>query len=113
MVQKINQVRARHGLRPLRGSASLSGSSRRYAAHLIRADVLQHSSHGASGRSGEVLAVQFGSSPRVGSTVARWMNSPGHRAVLLSRSMSSLGAGFAQGRFGRTRAVVWVARVAG
>jgi uncharacterized protein YkwD len=113
MVQKINQVRARYGLRRLRAAPSLSGSSRRYAARLMRADVLRHSSRGASGRSGEVLAVHFGRSPRVGSTVARWMGSPSHRAVLLSRSMGAMGAGYAQGRWGSTPAVIWVARFGG
>lgn len=110
MVKKINKVRVRHGLRPLRGSGSLSGGAQRYAAQLIRADILRHSSRGASGRTGEVLAVNFGRSLRVGSTVARWMASPSHRAVLLSRSMRAMGAGFAQGRWGRTPAVIWVAR---
>jgi uncharacterized protein YkwD len=114
MVQKINQVRARYGMRPLRGSATLTGESQQYAAMLMRADVLRHSSLSrAAGRSGEVLAMHFGRNPRPRSTVAKWMRSPGHRAVLLSGSMRAIGAGYAQGHFGRGRAVIWVARVAG
>lgn len=114
MVQKINQVRARYGVRPLRGSATLIGESQQYAATLMRADVLRHSSVSrAAGRSGEVLAMHLGRNPRPRSTVAKWMRSPGHRAVLLSGSMRAIGAGYAQGRFGRARAVVWVVRVAG
>jgi uncharacterized protein YkwD len=115
MVQKINEVRARHGLRALRASGSLDQSSRRFAVHLMSQDALYHRARPSTGggyrRAGEVLAMHTGSRERIGSTVARWMNSSGHRAVLLSRSMGEMGAGIAHGRWGRSRAVVWVVQV--
>ena len=115
MVQKINKVRARYGLRPLRPSPSLSGTSQVFATELMRQDILRHrlrpSTSSAYGHAGEVLSLQLGRRPRPGAAVAKWMRSPSHRAVLLTRSMNEVGAGYAQGRFGRSPAVIWVAQV--
>ena len=113
MVEKVNKVRARNGLRPLRTSGSLAGSSRRFAVHLMRMDVLAHRARPSTSypQAGEVLAMHTGGRPRVGSTVSRWMRSPGHRAVLLDSSMRDMGAGLAHGRFGGARAVIWVVQV--
>ena len=112
MIGKINAVRARHGLRPLRASASLSGSSQAFAAHLMAANLLQHRARPSTGAgfstTGEVLAMHMGRRDRIGATVAKWMRSPGHRAVLLTQTMNQLGAGVAHGRFGRAPAVIWV-----
>jgi uncharacterized protein YkwD len=115
MVEKINQVRARYGLRALRPSGSLDASSRRFAVDLMRADALYHRARPSTGggyrRAGEVLAMRTGTRDRIGATVARWMRSSSHRAVLLSRSMSEMGAGVVHGRFRRSRAVIWVVQV--
>jgi uncharacterized protein YkwD len=115
MVQKINEVRARYDLRPLRASPSLGGTSQRFAVQLMQQDVLRHrarpSTSSAYGRAGEVLALHMGRQARVGATVASWMRSPSHRAVLLTRSMNEIGAGVAQGRFRGSQAVIWVAQV--
>ena len=115
MVSKVNEIRERHGLKPLRPSGSLSGSSARYARHLMRTDRLTHrarpSVSGHYKRAGEALAYKSGSRPAVGWTVRAWMRSSTHRSVLLTRSMRELGAGLARGRFGGRRAVVWVLQV--
>ena len=113
MVQKVNEVRGQHGLRPLRASGSLAGSSQRFAEHLMRQNILQHRSRPSTsyGNAGEVLALHMGSRARVGSTVGKWMRSPSHRSVLLSSSFREMGAGVARGRFGRARAVIWVVQV--
>ena len=111
----INKVRARHGLRPLRAAAALNGSARRYALTLMRQDALYHRSRPSASRrysrAGEVLALHSGSRAQVSATVRQWMASPSHRAVLLTRSMSDLGAGLARGRFHGSRAVIWVVHV--
>ena len=113
MIDKVNKVRARSGLRPLRSSGSLAGSSRRFAVHLMRSDVLAHRARPSTSypRAGEVLAMHTGRRARVGSTVSSWMRSPSHRAVLLDPSMRDMGAGLAHGRFGSSRAVIWVVQV--
>ena len=113
MVQKINQVRARHGLRELSPSGSLYGSSQRFAQHLMASDRLAHRSRPSTSyeTAGEVLALHMGHRSRVGSTIAKWMRSPSHRAVLLSRAMREMGAGVAYGRYGRSAATIWVVQV--
>ena len=113
MVQRINEVRGQHGLRPLRASGSLVGSSQRFAEHLMRQDALQHRSRPSTSyaNAGEVLSLHMGNRPRIGPTVGKWMRSPSHRSVLLSSSFRQMGAGVARGRFGRSRAVIWVVQV--
>jgi uncharacterized protein YkwD len=112
MIGKINQVRARHGLPALRASSSLVGSSSRFSSFLLHRGVLAHRSHvSASGnfrRLGEALAMHSGRGLSVSSTVRMWLNSPPHRAVILTRSMNLVGAGAAQGRFRGHRATIWV-----
>jgi uncharacterized protein YkwD len=113
MLGKINQVRTRHGLRPLHGSASLNGSARRFAGSLMRRGVLAHRSSGVSAgsgfrRLGEALALISGRGPGVSTTVSMWLNSPSHRAVILTRSMNLVGIGMARGRFHGHRATIWV-----
>lgn len=115
MVDKINQVRERHGLKPLTHSSALDGSSHRFARDLIRQDVLRHRSRPSAARqyslAGEVLAMHIGRASRIGATVRSWMRSPTHREVLLTRSMKDLGAGISHGRWGRRKAIVWVVQV--
>jgi uncharacterized protein YkwD len=116
MVGKINRVRRRHGLRPLRASGSLTRSSRRFGRYLMRTDRFGHDSHIWASRrfrfKGEVLAIHHGWRARRASTVRRWMRSPAHRPVLLSRRYRAVGAAPVRGRFGRRRATIWVAQVA-
>jgi uncharacterized protein YkwD len=116
MIERINEVRARQGLRQLRASSSLRGSSRRFAIRLMSRDALYHRARpsvaGRYRRAGEVLAMHFGRRDRVRATVARWMRSSSHRAVIMTRSMGELGAGVVHGRFRGRRAVIWVVQAA-
>ena len=115
MVQRINATRAAHGLPALAYSPSLSRSSDRYAGKLMRSDRFGHASRiqasSAFNRLGEVLAIHSGWSARVGGTVGSWLRSPGHRRLVLSRSMRQVGAGKARGRFGRRLMTIWVVQV--
>jgi uncharacterized protein YkwD len=112
MIGKINQVRARNGLRPLRVSSSLIGSSSRFSSWLLGRGVLAHRSRVSAGghfrRLGEALAMYGGRGIGVSSTVRLWLRSPSHRAVILTRSMNLVGVGVAQGRFRGRRATIWV-----
>jgi uncharacterized protein YkwD len=111
----INEIRSANGLAKLRPSYSLFLSSRRYARRMIRSDYFGHlSTISVAGRfraAGETLAYHHGwrLSPR--RTVSQWMNSPPHRAVLLSRRFTRIGVGKARGRLGRAVATTWVAHV--
>jgi uncharacterized protein YkwD len=112
MVASINKVRARHGLPPLRTSRSLNRSARRFSRRLMRSGSFGHASRvQASGRFrtlGEALGMHLGRGVGIRSTVRMWLRSPGHRAIVLTRSMRWLGVGLAKGRFHRRRAAIWV-----
>jgi uncharacterized protein YkwD len=114
-IDQLNDIRRASGLAPLRQSPALARSSTRYARHMIRADYFGHSSRIAVssqfGRAGETLALHNGFSPQAGATIAGWMNSPGHRAVLLSSQYRFVGMGLARGRIGSRLVTVWVAHV--
>ncbi len=115
MFNKINQVRQAHGIAKLRPSLYLFASSERYAQRMMRSDYFGHLSRiPVSSRfraAGETLAWHSGWRLRPRRTVRRWMRSSGHRAVLLSSRFTRLGVGRARGRYGGTRATMWVAHV--
>jgi len=115
MISAINQVRAQHGLHAFVRSSSLRGSAERYSQWLMANDVFAHQSRiQASSRFdalGEALAMHSGHRYKVWGTVRQWMNSPPHRAILLSSLMRRCGAGVARGRFGSGRATIWVLHV--
>jgi uncharacterized protein YkwD len=114
IVGKINQVRQAHGLPALRYAPSLERSSRRFARHLMRIDRFAHAPRiQASSRFhllGECLGRQSGWRLRASRMVHGWLNSPTHRAILLSRAFNSVGAAPARGNFWGRRTTIWVAQ---
>jgi uncharacterized protein YkwD len=112
MLKQVNKARAKRGLRPMRLSPSLTRSARRFSHHLMATDRFAHSARiQASGRFhrlGEALAMHSGRRDKVGPTVRQWLNSPPHRAIVLSRSLRWLGAGVTHGRFGGSKSTIWV-----
>jgi uncharacterized protein YkwD len=114
-IDQLNQIRASNGMSALRGSPTLDRSATRYARLMIRTDHFGHASKIAvsSGfeSAGETLALHEGWAPQPGRTIASWMNSPGHRAVLLSSRFRWVGMGLARGRIGSRPVTVWVAHV--
>jgi uncharacterized protein YkwD len=115
MVNAINAVRAKHGVHALQASGSLMSSAGRYSHWLMEHDAFGHgSSIQASSEFamlGEALAMHTGRRFRVRSTLGRWMGSASHRAIVLSRTMRWLGTGVTRGRFGASRATIWVLHV--
>jgi uncharacterized protein YkwD len=114
-IEALNEVRRAHGLAPLRESGSLNGSSGAYARKMLRHDFFGHGSSidvaGGFRSAGETLAYHTGWNAQPRKTVTRWMNSPGHRAVLLSPGFRYVGMGLARGRMGGSVATTWVAHV--
>jgi uncharacterized protein YkwD len=113
-VRLLNRQRARHGLRPLRVNRKLSRSARRFSRSMVRHNFFAHVSPTGSTLSqrirragymrgahrwhvGENLAWGGGvrSTPRA--IVRSWMNSPGHRANILSSGYREIGIGIALG----------------
>jgi uncharacterized protein YkwD len=110
----LNAQRARYGLSPLKLNKRLSKAARRHARDMVRRDYFSHDSlgggtfvdrirgtgylRGAQRWSvGENLAwgTHGSSAPRAITTM--WMNSPGHRANILSASFREVGIGLALG----------------
>ena len=117
MIEKVNEARRSTGLPTLQTSEALTGSARDYARYMLKNDYFGHlASIQAAGNFlflGETLAWHSGWRPRVGRTFSRWMNSPPHRAVLLSPTFRFIGTGRARGRLGTRAATTWVAQLGG
>ena len=114
MIGHINKVRASSGLRPLRTSPALVRSASRSSLTMMSSDRFAHSSRiGGFRRTGEALAMHFGRGLGISGTVRRWLRSPSHRAIVLTRSMRWAGAAATKGRFGGRSAVIWVLQTGG
>lgn len=85
IIHYTNIERARHGLPPLRIDGGLLHSARRHASWMANSRSLQHTSAMVA----ENIAMGQSSSQQA---VRDWMNSPGHRANILNRSYSRVGA---------------------
>jgi uncharacterized protein YkwD len=114
-IDALNDVRRAHGLTPLRESESLNRSSGQYARKMLRNDFFGHGPSidvaGGFRSAGETLAYHTGWAAQPRQTISRWMNSPGHRAVLLSPGFRWVGMGLARGRLGSSGVTMWVAHI--
>jgi uncharacterized protein YkwD len=115
-IDALNDLRRANGLAPLRESGRLNNSSGSYARRMLRHDFFGHGPSidiaGGFRSAGETLAYHTGRKAQPRRTIARWMNSPGHRAVLLSPGFRWVGMGLARGRLGSSVVTTWVAHVA-
>jgi uncharacterized protein YkwD len=110
----LNAERARHGLPRLKLNKKLSAAARRHARDMVRRDYFAHDSLGGGSfvdrirrtgylrgagtwTVGENLAwgSHGGAAPRA--ITQMWMNSPGHRANILSPAFREVGIGLALG----------------
>jgi uncharacterized protein YkwD len=114
-IGQLNQLRKASGLPSLQASESLQRSSTKYARRMIATDYFGHASRiaasGAFGRVGETLELHSGWKADPAQTIAAWMNSSGHRAVLMSSAYRWVGMGVARGKIGSRLVTVWVAHV--
>ena len=111
---RLNVERSRYGLRPLRLNRRLSAAARAHSRAMTRRHFFSHDSlNGASfvDRIRRTGYLRGAHSWNVGENIAygsmrlstprsigrAWMNSPGHRANILSRSFRSIGIGIAAG----------------
>ena len=111
MVAKINSYRAKHGLPGVRKSKSLTRSAERYSWKMMRSGYFGHANRiqasSSYRRLGEILAYTSGTRPRVSEAFRMWLNSSGHKAVIMDRSFRYVGAGAASGRFRGRKATLW------
>jgi uncharacterized protein YkwD len=122
LLAAVNDVRADHGLRPLRVDSTLTRAARAHSTTLIRRGVFTHGALGArlarAGARGPVfgenLAWGTGSRATARGIVSGWLRSPGHRANLLRPGWVRIGIGARTGTFmGHTGASVVTADFAG
>ncbi|MBA2630358.1 MAG: hypothetical protein H0U84_04975 [Thermoleophilaceae bacterium] len=113
VVREINRERLWNGLAPLSRSPSLHHSSSRFARRLMSRNAFGHQARIAASSSfdrvGENLALHWSTAPRPRHTVARWLDSPSHRALVLSSRFRLVGVGRARGEFSGRGATIWVA----
>jgi|SRR5918996_4388079 uncharacterized protein YkwD len=110
----LNAKRASHDLNALRLNRRLSTAARRHSRAMVRERFFSHDSpNGASfvdriratgylegaqsWRLGENIAYGSGSRATTRSIARAWMNSPGHRANILSEAFREIGIGIASG----------------
>jgi uncharacterized protein YkwD len=113
MMDAINYVRANAGLRQLKRSERLIRSSAARAKVMMQRDFFAHPTRlrvPTFDRVGEILELHGGRRARRHRTLRLWGNSPGHRAVILSRRYRRIGAARAVGRYRGHRATIWVVR---
>jgi uncharacterized protein YkwD len=111
----INAVRAKHSVQPVRPASGLLRAARAHSAEMLSGRYFRHGDfvgrlvqYGATGPMvGEDLGwtvVDAGQTDRI---VAWWLQSPGHRAVLLRPGFHSVGIGVVRGPFhGRANCIV-------
>ncbi len=123
VIRHINRQRARHGLRRLRPSRSLSLSADYHCWDMLRGNFFAHSSSNGASMGSRVR--RFSRAHRIGENLAyvssrdrrgvarrvvgMWMNSPSHRAALLNRKFRKIGLARRTGSLGSMRAMVFTA----
>lgn len=109
VMHAVNGARARNGLSRLRPAAGLARAADAHSRHMLAADYFAHGNFAERVRRyarfhsvGETLAML--SHCDADRTVTMWLQSPGHRAVLMSGGYRRIGVGRRTGRLGSTRA---------
>ena len=113
MMDGINAVRAKEGLRQLKRSPRLIRSSAARSTLMMRENFFAHPSRlrvPTFDRVGEILERHGGRRQKMGRTIRLWMNSYGHRAIMLSSRYRWIGAARAVGRYAGYRMTIWVVR---
>lgn len=115
-MSQINQFRQQHGLAPLQLASPLMDSARTHACAMARTGAFTHSGNGgAKARmkragcrtrlSAENIAMGFSSGHK---TMQLWVDSPGHRRILLMRGMTRMGLAVAAPAPGQPGGPRWV-----
>jgi uncharacterized protein YkwD len=111
VVRAINRARSAYGLRALRSHRRLARAADVHTRSMLRSNTFSHGAFSARVRRyvsfrrvGETIAMRTRCS--ASGFVAMGLNSPPHRAVLLSGSFRRIGIGRRQGSLGYGRACV-------
>ena len=112
----MNEVRAAHGLRPLRADGRLERAARSHSSKMLRTGAFFHGAFDARIRRvgvhapvvGENLAWGVGRLSRARAIVNMWMGSPGHRRNLLHPGYRLVGVGALRGNFSGYRSALLI-----
>jgi uncharacterized protein YkwD len=118
VIQRLNDVRAQHGLGALRPARSLSRAADRHSRDMLVRDFFDHLS--SDGTPFDQRVRRFARASMVGETLASlpdryggaatvveiWMNSPAHRAIVLHPRLTRVGVARRWGTLGSTRMAV-------
>ena len=110
LLRALNRVRAQSGLRPLVEDWHLCAAARHHSAEMVARNVFGHGAfawrmahfHVRGPHFGEALAWGEGPLGTSDAIVNAWLNSPEHRALLLSPVFRRVGVGEADGPFAGT-----------
>jgi uncharacterized protein YkwD len=114
VVELVNAERSRNGLAPLWQNDALTRAAEGYAAYMASADFFSHTGPDGSTVASRAAASGYAGWSWLGENIAAgqstadqvfqaWMNSPGHRANILSPKAREIGIGHGYGagaRFG-------------
>jgi uncharacterized protein YkwD len=113
LLELTNQERMRADLSPLRLSPSLSNAAQRHAEDMDSANYFSHTGRDGSepwdrAQRAGYPSQSIGENIAAGNstpeeTMEQWMNSPGHRANILSSSHTEIGFGYSQNAGGQYR----------
>ena len=119
IVRAVNQQRSRYGFSRLRTTGNLSKAADYHSWEMLQANYFAHPSrdggsferrvrrHARHKAVGETLAMVSNCGRRGARKVVKmWMNSPGHRAILLSSRFQRIGVGARKGSLGSGRTCV-------
>ena len=98
----INKERAKRKLKPVTLNSKLTGAAQDYALYMAKHKKFSHNADGRSpgqrisakkykwSACGEIIAKGY---PNAAAVVKGWMNSSGHRAIILGKSYTQIGVG--------------------
>lgn len=111
VIQLVNQERTARGISPLRANLQLSKVASHKSQDMIDNSYFSHTSpiYGSPFNMMESFGISFiaaGENIALGQRSPKevmnsWMNSPGHRANILSEAFTEIGVGYAKGANGR------------
>jgi uncharacterized protein YkwD len=116
MLERVNAIRANHGLPALRAAPRLGRTAARYGRRLMRTNTFGHgdAARAAGFRStGEILAYASGWALSPRGPLRLWLRSSTHSALILGRGFRYVGVNPARGRFGGRLATIWVMHFGG
>jgi uncharacterized protein YkwD len=113
----LNEIRADHNLTPFTANSQLRNAARAHSADMLRHGYFDHDGlnetwdarvarYLKAPLTGENIAWGNGSYGTPAGIVTQWMNSPTHRAIILTAGLHRVGLGLITGVFDRTPGIV-------